>query len=170
MATKGKKMNITHTLTLVGGGVLGAIAAGNKVSAMIPFVKDNEKLHFITPAAVGLALKLVGKKNPMLSGLGDGMLVAAAISAVGKNIAAAGIYGYSDSEINDAVAASAEQAAAQVDALLGGGVHALPGLEHSLGDEMNDDMNDDMSDEMNDDMNDEMNDEMSDAVADYDNY
>jgi len=154
MAKSGKSMNITHTLTLAGGGVLGGVLAGTMVSSKIPYIKDNTKLSFITPVAIGVGLKMFAKKSPMLSTLADGLIVGGAVIGAGHMVPALGIGGFSSDDINDAVAdavaASADQATAHVDALLGGGVNALPGLEHSLGEDINEEMNDEMNEEMND--------------------
>jgi hypothetical protein len=65
MAAKGK-LNLTHTLTLAAGGVLGGFVGGNKVAGMVPFVKDNEKLHGALPIVAGVLLKTFVKKSPMV--------------------------------------------------------------------------------------------------------
>lgn len=103
MAKGSKKIDYSHLGGIAAGTVLGGIVGGTKVSSMIPYIKDNEKLSFITPAAIGLVVKMVGKKSKFMQDLGTGMIGASALVLVGKNYSAAGIYGLSESDVNDVI-------------------------------------------------------------------
>ena len=129
------KLNLTHTLTLAAGGVVGGFVGGNKVAGMVPFVKDNEKLHGALPIVGGIILKMLVKKSPMVQTLADGMIVAGAVITVGKLVPALSIGGvYADpmaDQVAEALAASAQDAIDQAANL----------VSDEMGEEMNEEMN-----------------------------
>lgn len=97
------KIDYSHLGGIAAGTVVAGIVAGDMVSSKIPYIKDNTKLSFLTPAIVGVVIKMAAKKSKFAQDLGTGMLAGAALVAVGKNIPAAGIYGLTDSDMNDVI-------------------------------------------------------------------
>jgi hypothetical protein len=84
-------------------GVIGGHLVSTKLSPMIPYIKDNEKLQPMVSIAAGLLLKRFGGKNPMVKNLGTGLVGYGVAATVGKFVPSIAITGMSEEEINGVI-------------------------------------------------------------------
>jgi hypothetical protein len=87
----------------VSAGVIGGHLVSTKLSPMIPYIKDNEKLQPMVSIAAGLLLKRFGGKSPMVKNLGTGLVGYGIAATVGKFVPAIAITGMSEEEINGVI-------------------------------------------------------------------